>query len=132
MTKRMLIMLGAVILLIALLAFGKFLQIRQMIASAPKPGAQTVTAIKVATLEWQPQLSAVGTLTAVRGVDLSTEIAGLVRQVAFKSGQDVRAGQILVQLNADSDIAQLHALEAAAELSATVLARDKAQLEAQA
>lgn len=132
MTKRMLIMLGAVILLIAVLALGKFLQIRKLMASSPKPGAQSVTAIKIAALEWQPQLSAVGTLTAVRGVDLSTEIAGLVREVNFKSGQDVRAGQLLVQLNADSDIAQLHALEAAAELSATVLARDKAQLEAQA
>lgn len=132
MTKRMLIMLGAVLLLIALLALGKYLQIRQLIASAPKPGAQTVTAVRVAALEWQSRLSAVGTLTAVRGVDLSTEIAGLVRQVNFKSGQDVRAGQVLLQLNADSDIAQLHALEAAAELSATVLARDQAQLAAQA
>src|SRR5664279_5283132 len=132
MTKRMLIMLGAVISLIAILALGKFLQVRQLMASSPKPGAQTVTAIKVTALEWQPQLSAVGTLTAVRGVDLSSEIAGLVRQVAFKSGEDVRAGQILVQLNADSDIAQLHVYEAAAELSATVLARDEAQLEAKA
>lgn len=132
MTKRMFIMLGAVILLIAILAFTKFLQIKQMIANSPKPGAQTVTAIKAEMLEWQPQLSAVGTLTAVRGVDLSTEIAGLVRQVNFKSGQEVRANQLLVQLNADSDIAQLHALEAAADLSATVLARDKEQLAAQA
>ena len=132
MTKRMLIMLGAVLLLIAILALGKFLQIRKMIASSPKPGAQIVTAIKVESLEWQPQLSSVGTLVAVRGVDLSSEIAGLVRQVAFKSGQDVQAGQVLVQLNADSDIAQLHALEAATELSATVLTRDKAQLAAQA
>ena len=128
----MFIMLGAVVLLIAALALGKFLQIRQMIASAPKPQPQVVTAVKVAALEWQPQLSAVGTLTAVRGVDLSTEIAGLVRQVNFKSGQDVGAGQVLVQLNADADVAQLHALEAAAELSATVLARDKAQLAVQA
>jgi membrane fusion protein (multidrug efflux system) len=132
MTKRMLIMIGSVILLIALLALGKFLQIRQMIANAPKPTAETVTAIKVAALEWQPQLTAVGTLTAVHGVDLSTEIAGLVRQVNFKSGQDVHAGQVLVQLNADADMAQLHSLEAAAELSASVLTRDKAQLEAQA
>jgi membrane fusion protein (multidrug efflux system) len=118
--------------LIAILALAKFIQIRQMIANSPKPSPQTVTAVKVGMLEWQPALTAVGTLTAVRGVDLSTEIAGLVRQVDFKSGQDVLAGQVLVQLNADSDIAQLHSLEAAAELSATVLARDKAQLEAQA
>jgi membrane fusion protein (multidrug efflux system) len=132
MTKRMLIMLAAVILLIAVLAFGKYMQIRQMMASAPAPAPQTVTAAKVEALEWQPRLSAVGTLTAVHGVDLSTEIGGLVRQVNFKSGQDVRKGQVLLQINADSDIAQLHALEAAAELSAVVLVRDKAQLAAQA
>ena len=34
-TKRMLIMLGAVALLIALLALGFFLHIRQLMASAP-------------------------------------------------------------------------------------------------
>ena len=131
-TKRMLIMVAGVIVLVAILALAKFIQIRQMIANSPKPSPQTVTAVKVGMLEWQPALTAVGTLTAVRGVDLSTEIAGLVRQVDFKSGQDAKAGQILVQLNADSDIAQLHSLEAAAELSVTVLARDKAQLAAQA
>jgi membrane fusion protein (multidrug efflux system) len=132
MTKRMLIMVAGVIVLIAILALAKFLQIRQMIANAPKPSAQTVSAVKAETLEWQPALTAVGTLTAVRGVDLSTEVAGMVRQVNFQSGQDVHAGQVLVQLNADSDVGQLHALEAAAELSATVLTRDKAQLAAQA
>jgi membrane fusion protein (multidrug efflux system) len=131
MTKRMLIMLGCVVLLVAALALGKFLQIRQLIASSPKPGPQIVTATKVESLEWQPQLNAVGTLTAVRGVDLASEIAGLVREVRFKSGQDVQSGAVLVQLNADSDSAQLRSLEAAAELAATVLARDQAQLQAQ-
>jgi membrane fusion protein (multidrug efflux system) len=131
MTKRMLIMLGCVVLLVAALALGKFLQIRQLIASSPKPGPQTVTAVKVESLEWQPQITSVGTLTAVRGVDLASEIAGLVREVKFKSGQDVQVGAVLVQLNADSDIAQLRSLEAAAELAATVLARDRAQLAAQ-
>lgn len=130
-TKRMLIMLGCVILLVAVLALGKYLQIRQLIASAPKPGAQTVSAVKVTDLEWQPQLTAVGSLSAVRGVDLASEIAGLVREVRFHSGQEVATGAVLVQLNADSDIAQLHALQAGAELSGTVLTRDRAQLAAQ-
>ena len=86
MTKRMLIMLGCVLLLVAALAFGFYLHIRKLIASSPKPGAQTVTTTKVEALEWQPQLASVGTIMPVRGVDVTTEIAGLVRQVNFKSG----------------------------------------------
>lgn len=131
-TKSMLIMLGGVLLLIAILAFGFFLHVRQMIANSPKPSPQTVSTTTIKKMEWQPQLSSVGTLVAVRGVDVTSEIAGLVRSVNFQSGEDVKAGQLLLQLNADSDLAQLHALEASAELAASVLQRDKAQLAVQA
>src|SRR5471032_1634657 len=132
MTKRMFIMIGGVLLLIVVLAFGKYLQIKKLIASSPKPTAQVVTAIKATVSEWQPQLTSVGTLAPVRGVDVTTEIAGLVRQVHFKSGDEVKAGQVLFEMNADSDIAQLRALQAAADLSASVLKRDKLQFAAQA
>ncbi len=132
MTKRMIIMIGCVLVLIAALALGKFLQIKKLIAAVPKPGAQTVTAIEVQKQQWRPQLKAVGTLNPVRGADLSTEVAGLVRSVHFKSGQDVSAGMLLVQLNADADVAQLHALEAAAAQASIVLKRDQAQLAVQA
>lgn len=131
-TKRMLIMLGAVALLIALLALGFFLHIRQLMASSPKPAPQTVSATIIRKVDWQPQLSSVGTLVAVRGVDVTSEIAGLVRSIHFRSGQEVAAGQLLVQLNADADLAQLRALEAAAELAASVLARDRQQFAVQA
>jgi membrane fusion protein, multidrug efflux system len=132
MTKRMIIMLAFVLALVGALALGFYLHIRQIIASSPKPSPQTVSTVKVEELEWQPQLAAVGTLSAVRGVDISSEIVGLVREVKFKSGQDVKAGDLLIQLNADSDIAQLRSFEAAADLAALVLERDRAQLEAQA
>ena len=128
MTKRMLIMIGAVIVLIAALAGGKYLQIQKMIASIPKPHPETVSTLVAQKLPWQPQLKSVGTLTPVRGVDLASEVAGLVRGVHFKSGQDVAAGALLVQLNADTDAAQLQALEAAADQAATALKRDQAQL----
>ena len=131
-TKRMLIMLGAVLLLLALLALGFFLHIRQLMASAPKPTPQTVSATIIRRAQWQPQLSSVGTMVAVRGVDVASEIAGLVRSVHFKSGQEVAAGQLLVQLNAEADIAQLRALQAAADLAASVLRRDQQQFAVQA
>jgi membrane fusion protein (multidrug efflux system) len=127
----MLIMLGCVVVLIAALAFGFFLHIQQLIANSPKPGPQTVTAAAVSALEWQPQLASVGTLTAVHGVDISSEVAGQVRKINFKSGQDVKAGDVLVQLNADSDSAQLDSLQAVADLAAITLKRDQAQLIAQ-
>ena len=132
MTKRMLIMIGAVLLLVAALAFGFYLHIQKLIASSPKPTAQTVTATQVSSQDWQPALAAVGSVVPVRGVDVTSEIAGLVREIHFRSGQDVKKGDVLVELNADADKAQLAALEAAADLSATVLKRDKAQFEAQA
>jgi membrane fusion protein (multidrug efflux system) len=133
MKKRMVIMLVAVaVLLGGIVGFNAFkgYMMRKYMASAPVPPA-TVSTMKAQYQEWQPHLSAVGTLRAVRGVDVTTEVAGLVRSIEFKSGQDVKAGQVLAQLNADADIAQLHALEAAADLAATVYERDKAQLAAE-
>jgi membrane fusion protein (multidrug efflux system) len=128
----MLIMIGGVLLVLVALGVGFFLHIQKLIASAPKPTPSTVTATKVSSQDWQPTLAAVGSVVPVRGVDVTTEIAGLVREIHFKSGQDVRKGEVLVELNADSDKAQLASLEAAADLSASVLKRDKAQFEAQA
>ena len=133
MKKRMTIMLVAVGLLLGgLIGFNFFkgYMIQKYMASAPIPPA-TVSTMKVEFQEWQPQLSAVGTLRAVRGVDVTTEVAGLVRSIDFKSGDEVKAGQVLTQLNADADLAQLRSLEAAAELAATVYERDKAQFEAE-
>jgi len=131
-TKRMFLMLAGIVLLVLILAGFFALHIKKLIASAPKPGPQTVTSTKVEELEWQPQLSAVGSVLPVRGVDVTTEIAGLVRDVRFKSGQDVKKGELLVELNADTDRAQLASLQAAADLAATVLKRDQGQLAAQA
>ncbi len=97
-----------------------------------KAPAQTVTAAAAQYAEWQPEVNAVGSLRAVRGVDVTTEVTGLVRALKFNSGDEVPAGQVLVELNADAEIAQQRALEAAADLASTVYERDKAQFEAQA
>jgi membrane fusion protein (multidrug efflux system) len=133
MKKRMVIMLVAVgVLLGGIVGYNAFkgYMMQKYMGSNPAP-TSTVSAMTAEYQQWQPQLSAVGTLRAVRGVDVTTEIAGLVRSLEFKSGDEVKAGQVLAQLNADSDIAQLHSLEAAADLASTVYERDKAQLAAE-
>jgi membrane fusion protein (multidrug efflux system) len=131
--KRMIIMILGVILLVAGIGFVVFRNIMKQIAqgSIPQPPV-VVTAMKVAKQEWQPQLNAVGSLRAVRGVDVTTEIAGLVREIRFKSGDEVKGGAVLIQLNADSDLAQLASLKAAADLAQTTLTRDRVQLAAEA
>jgi membrane fusion protein, multidrug efflux system len=129
----MIIMILGVILLVAGIGFVVFRNIMRQIAqgSAPQPPS-VVTAMKAATQEWQPQLNAVGSLRAVRGVDVTTEIAGLVREIRFKSGDEVKAGAVLIQLNADTDLATLASLKAAADLARITLNRDRVQLAAEA
>ena len=109
MTKRMLIMIGGVLVLVLILAGGFALHIKKLMASAPKPTPQTVSATKVGSQDWQPTLAAVGSVVPVRGVDVTTEIAGLVREIHYNSGQDVKKGDVLVELNADADKAQFEA-----------------------
>ncbi|HUI98855.1 MAG TPA: efflux RND transporter periplasmic adaptor subunit [Usitatibacter sp.] len=133
MKKRMVIMIVAVGVLLGLLVgFNVFkgIMIRKYMAGAPVP-TSTVTAMKAAYQEWQPKISAVGTLRAVRGVDVATEVVGIVQKIDFSSGEDVGAGQVLAQLDASADLAQLRSLQAAADLAQTVYERDKAQLEAE-
>jgi membrane fusion protein (multidrug efflux system) len=133
MKKRMAIMLVAVGLLLGgVIGFNYFkgYMMAKYMASSPVPPA-TVSTMKADFQQWQPQLSAVGTLRAVRGVDVTSEVVGLVRSVEFKSGDEVKAGQVLIELNAESDLALQHSLEAAAELAATVYERDKAQFAAE-
>jgi membrane fusion protein, multidrug efflux system len=129
----MLIMILGVVLLVAVIGFVVFRNIMKQIAQgkvAPPP--VVVTAMKAVKQEWQPQLNAVGSLRAVQGVDVTTEIAGLVREIRFKSGDEVKAGAVLIQLNADTDLAQLASLKAAADLAQVTLTRDQAQLAAEA
>jgi membrane fusion protein (multidrug efflux system) len=134
MRRRLIIVLiAAGLLLAAIVGFNTWkanfvAQLRLKNAAPP----QSVTAVGAHFSDWQPEVSAVGSLRAVRGVDVTTEVTGLVRALRFKSGDEVQSGQVLVELNADSEIAQQHALEAAADLSATVYERDKAQYEVQA
>jgi len=131
-TKRMIWMIVGVLLLIALIAGIKVLLVMRMIHNMPKPAPFTVSTTTAREQPWQPALSAVGTLRAANGADLAMDVAGLVTGVNLKSGQDVKQGQVLVQLRDGDDVAQLQQLEAAAQLSQLTFERARKQLAAQA
>ncbi len=134
MRKRMLWMLAGVGLLFAALygyrMFGVYMM-KQYLASNARPPA-TVTAMRAATMDWHPALHAIGSLRAVQGVNISAEVAGQVARVLVQSGQTVKKGDLLLELNHADDDALLRALEADARLADLVFARDKAQLTARA
>jgi membrane fusion protein, multidrug efflux system len=92
----------------------------------------TVSAMSVHYQWWQPSLVSYGSLRAIKGVDITTELPGLVRTIYFRPGAEVEKGDVLVQLNADADIALLHALEAQEKLAEIVYQRDSAQFAIQA
>ncbi len=111
--RRMLIMLGVVLLIVLLLAGYKAFSIYQQVQvfSAPKPPVNVAVATAVEQ-PWQQRLPAVGTLKALQGVNLSLEIAGTVKAVQFESGQKVKAGQPLVQLDSAVESALLETAQA--------------------
>ena len=134
MRWRLIIVLGGAVFLLALLVAFNIIKANAIAKFRTQNAAppQTVTTLVAAYSDWQPEVTSVGSMRAFRGVDVTTEVAGLVRKVNFKSGEEAKSGAVLVELNADSDIAQLHALEAAADLSQTTYNRDKVQFEAEA
>ena len=132
--RRMIIMLCGVFLLLGLIfTFNqvKTFMIKHFISGMGLPPA-TVSTMAIAVEPWQPKLTSVGNVRAFRGVDLSTEIGGLVLSVPIKSGIDVKEGDLLIKLNDASDVAQLNSLKAMADLAKVINERDRQQLEIQA
>ncbi|MGR9074242.1 MAG: efflux RND transporter periplasmic adaptor subunit [Gammaproteobacteria bacterium] len=75
--------------------------------------------------EWKTSLPAVGSLTAVSGVNVTTEVAGIVKSIYFESGQSVKKGQLLIELDTATDLAELKGLLAERKLARIQFARTK-------
>ncbi len=92
-------------------------------AGAPQfEPAESVTAVTVGTISWQPTADLVGTALAMRSVTLGAEVPGTIREVGFDSGTIVEAGQVLVTLDDSTERADLDAAQSSvpvAEASVT-------------
>lgn len=82
-----------------------------------KPPAATVASTAVSTENWQSSVPAVGTLSAIQGVEVSSEVAGIIDSIGFDSGASLKQGALLVQLDAATELADLRALEAQLNLA---------------
>ena len=121
MAKRMILMLGVALLVVAGLGFVKFRQVKAMMAvyAAYQPPPEAVTSIVARTERWPSTIGSIGTVTAVRGVTVSADLAGVVERILFDSGQAVKQGDVLVELDTRQERAQLTAAEADRDLART-------------
>src|SRR5262245_58044291 len=114
MAKRMILMMTVTAALIGVLGFVKFRQIQTAIAEGAsfQPPPEAVTTIVAQSEEWPSTLQAIGTMAAVQGVTVSTDLPGTVERIGFSSGQSVQEGALLVRLDARQERSQLEAIEA--------------------
>lgn len=95
----------------------------QQFFATMKPPAATVSTTIVKPTEWTPGVEAIGTVSAVRGVDLTVETAGIVKDILFHANQKVEANASLLQLDDAAERADLDATKAQAALDQTALTR---------
>ncbi len=128
MTKKIILTVVGLLVLVGLLASTKTLQFQTMFAQGASfaPPPETVTTAEVKPDRWQPTLTAIGSVAAVQGVTVSAEISGTVESIAFESGATVKAGDVLVQLDTAIEQAQLRSAAASADLARANLERARA------
>ena len=112
----------ALIVLFSLLLFGalfgwKFYQIKQAVSSMKPPPPPVVAVATVRTEEWESYLTAVGSLTSVAAIEVSTEVPGKIKALHFDSDQLIKRGQLLLELDASTDMAELAGYEADRKLA---------------
>jgi len=116
--KRVLLLALLAILIFGSLVGAKYFQIQRMAARFSVPQAPAPVAVATAErVRWERTLAAVGSISAVQDVMVTTEIPGLVESIRFESGQQVQAGDVLLTLDGSIDIAELAALTATEDLA---------------
>ncbi|WP_420426912.1 efflux RND transporter periplasmic adaptor subunit [Algiphilus sp.] len=118
-TKRMIIMLVLVGLVFGgvfgMKEFGRRAMV-SFLEQMPTPPA-TVSSSEVGTMRWNSRLRSVGSLVAENGTNVTNEAPGIITKIHFQSGDTVEAGELLLELDSDTEAAQLTRLEAEAELA---------------
>ncbi len=119
MKKKIVLTLAGIVILIAIIAGIKALQIKALIAQGKSmvPPAEAVTTAVASEGQWAPVLSTVGNVTAVQGVTVSAQLDGNVESIAFTPGSAVSKGDLLLQMDISTESAQLRAAEATKELA---------------
>lgn len=126
--KPFIIALGVLLVIAGAVAGVKALQIGRLIASGKEQGGpppETVSTAQVTRESWDRTVESVGSMRAVQGADLSTEESGVLTKILFENGAEVQQGDLLVELDTDTEQANLRSAEAEQHLARTVYDRTR-------
>ena len=110
---RLLLVLILVAAMVGALGYQKYLQIQQQIAQgsqAPPPISVTVAMAEDAM--WESRVAAIGSLVAFQGVNVTTEVSGVITSITFDSGNKIAKNKLLVELDNRTEMANLEATRA--------------------
>ncbi len=113
----------AVLGLLCLLLDVKAMQFNKMMSSPMQMPPTTVSSTVVKEEDWAPVFSSVGSISAVQGAVVSTELGGVVAEIGFQNGGEAKKGDVLMRLDASAEEGQLKTAEADLELARSDLER---------
>ena len=115
--------IAGLVLLVVVLFGIKAMQIGKMMSTPMMMPPTTVSSALAKEEDWPPVLSVIGSVSAVQGAVVSTELGGVVAQVNFQNGGEAKKGEMLLKLDSSAEEAQLHTAEADLELARANLQR---------
>lgn len=115
---------GLLLVVIALVAV-KGLQIKALIDSGKIAGPPpvSISSHDVTKDEWRSTLSAIGSLEAAKGLNVSADLSGRISKIHFDAGDEVKAGDLLIEQDVSSERAQLRSAQASSALAKSNLSR---------
>ncbi|HEY1532463.1 MAG TPA: efflux RND transporter periplasmic adaptor subunit [Polyangiaceae bacterium] len=129
-------MIVGLLLVVGTLGFIKFSQISMLMNMGKEyakagPPPESISTSLAKTDTWQSQMTAVGTIAPVEGVALSNDSPGVVSKIHFESGQLVKQGQVLVELDTSVERAQLASAIVHHDLAVVTVNRSRALVKEQ-
>ncbi|MEJ2687085.1 MAG: hypothetical protein P8124_07715 [Gammaproteobacteria bacterium] len=127
MVKPALAVVGALVLVFGALFGWKAYQRHQQASARAShgPPAVTVNVAKAKHMKWQHRLSVIASVKAVNGIHVASELSGDVVAIHFHSGEFVKKGALLVQVQNANQKAQLQRDRARVTLAGQNLHRDR-------
>ncbi|MGE3919411.1 MAG: efflux RND transporter periplasmic adaptor subunit [Gammaproteobacteria bacterium] len=125
LSKPMMIMVLALVIIFGGI-FGWNITKNMMMAhyfATQQPPPVSVSTFTTKSEIWQPYINAIGSVSAINGVYISTEVAGIVKQINFISGQFVKKNDLLILLDDSVEEATLQSNQAELVLNKANLAR---------